>query len=47
MPKLEEFCEFIIDCLHSTAPIENMETGYYSIRTPDIGKGRLILDSAN
>lgn len=47
MPKLEELCEFIIDCLHSTAPIENMETGYYSIRTPDIGRGRLILDSAN
>jgi type I restriction enzyme S subunit len=47
MPKLEELCEFIIDCLHFTAPIEDEETGYYSIRTPDIGNGRLILNTAN
>ena len=44
---LNDYCEFIIDCLHNTAPIENNETGYYSIRTPDIGRGRLNIDTAN
>ena len=45
--KLDDLCEFIIDCQHKTAPIENYDTGYYSIRTPDIGRGRLILENAN
>ena len=44
---LNDYCEFIIDCLHKTAPIEDSETGYYSIRTPDIGRGRLNLEKAN
>jgi type I restriction enzyme S subunit len=44
---LNDYCEFIVDCLHKTAPIEDSETGYYSIRTPDIGRGRLILENAN
>ncbi len=42
---LKDLCEFIIDCEHKTAPIQ--ETGYPSIRTPNIGKGRLILDDVN
>ena len=38
-------CELIVDCEHKTAPTQ--ETGYPSIRTPNIGRGRLILDGAN
>jgi type I restriction enzyme S subunit len=43
--KLGEFCEFIIDCEHKTAPTQ--ETGYPSIRTPNIGRGRFILEGVN
>ena len=39
---LNDVCEFIVDCLHATAPIQ--EEGYPLIRTPNIGKGRLTLD---
>ena len=39
---LADVSEFIVDCLHNTAPIQ--EDGYPLIRTPNIGKGRLILD---
>lgn len=42
---LDDACEFIVDCLHHTAPIQ--EEGYPSIRTPNIGKGRLLLDGVN
>ena len=42
---LDEACEFIVDCLHHTAPIQDQ--GYPSIRTPNIGKGRLLLDGVN
>jgi type I restriction enzyme, S subunit len=45
MPRLIEFCELIVDCEHKTAPTQ--DTGYPSIRTPNIGKGRLILDGVN
>jgi type I restriction enzyme S subunit len=43
--KLQDACEFIVDCLHHTAPIQ--EEGFPSIRTPNIGKGRLLLDGVN
>ncbi|MDD3111636.1 MAG: restriction endonuclease subunit S [Methanofollis liminatans] len=39
---LNDVCEFIIDCLHETAPTQ--EEGYPLIRTPNVGKGRLVLD---
>jgi Restriction endonuclease S subunits len=42
---LDDACEFIVDCLHHTAPIQ--EDGFPSIRTPNIGKGRLLLDGVN
>jgi type I restriction enzyme S subunit len=42
---LNSICEFIIDCEHKTAPIQ--EEGYPSIRTPNIGRGRLILEGVN
>ena len=42
---LLDVCEHIVDCEHKTAPTQ--ETGYPSIRTPNIGRGRLILDGAN
>jgi type I restriction enzyme S subunit len=38
---LDDACEFIVDCLHATAPTES--DGYPLIRTPNIGKGRLDL----
>ena len=41
-PTLADVCEFVVDCLHATAPIQ--ETGYPLIRTPNIGKGVLVLD---
>ena len=42
---LLEICELIVDCEHKTAPTQ--DTGYPSIRTPNIGRGRLILDRVN
>ena len=44
-PTLDEVCEFIVDCLHKTAPTQS--TGYPSIRTPNVGRGRLILEGVN
>lgn len=45
MMRLEEVCEFIVDCPHSTAKDEG--TGYPLIRTPNIGKGRFLLDNVH
>ena len=42
---LNDICELIVDCEHKTAPTQ--ETGYPSIRTPNVGRGRLILDGVN
>ena len=42
---LDNLCELIVDCEHKTAPTQ--ETGYPSIRTPNIGKGVLILEGVN
>jgi len=39
---LEDVCVFIADCPHSTAPDEGQ--GYPIIRTPNVGRGRLLLD---
>lgn len=38
---LNDVCEFIVDCLHATAPVQDQ--GFPLIRTPNIGKGRLVL----
>lgn len=35
----------IVDCEHKTAPTQ--ETGFPSIRTPNIGRGRLLLENVN
>jgi len=43
--QLADLCELIVDCEHKTAPTQ--ETGYPSIRTPNIGRGLLILDDVN
>lgn len=42
---LDDVCTLIVDCEHKTAPIQ--ATGYPSIRTPNIGRGRLILNGVN
>lgn len=42
---LENLCELVVDCEHKTAPLQ--ETGYPSIRTPNIGEGELILENVN
>ena len=39
---LDDVCAFIVDCLHATAPVQ--ENGVPLIRTPNIGRGRLLLD---
>lgn len=44
-PSLADVCEFIVDCEHKTALTQ--EIGYPSIRTPNIGRGRLLLDGVN
>ena len=41
-PTLDSLCELIVDCEHKTAPTQ--EDGIPSIRTPNIGKGRLLLE---
>lgn len=45
MITLNDISEFIIDCEHKTAPTQ--KTGYPSIRTPNIGKGKLLLEGVN
>jgi type I restriction enzyme S subunit len=42
IPTLSDVCEFIVDCLHKTASFQDV--GFPMIRTPNIGKGRLIFD---
>jgi type I restriction enzyme S subunit len=42
---LVELCESIVDCEHRTAPTQ--EEGIPSIRTPNIGRGVLLLDGVN
>lgn len=42
---LKDVCEAIVDCEHKTAPTQ--EVGHPSIRTPNIGRGRLILGGVN
>lgn len=39
---LSSLCELIVDCEHKTAPTQ--EDGIPSIRTPNIGKGELLLN---
>jgi type I restriction enzyme, S subunit len=41
-PSLNSLCDLIVDCEHKTAPTQ--EHGIPSIRTPNIGRGRLLLD---
>jgi type I restriction enzyme S subunit len=43
--RLQEICELIVDCEHKTAPTQ--DTGYPSIRTPNIGRGYFVLDGVN
>lgn len=43
--QLIDVCGLIIDCEHKTAPTE--ESGYPSIRTPNIGRGYLQLANVN
>ena len=42
---LNDVCELIVDCPHTTAPDECK--GYPLIRTPNIGRGRLLLDGVH
>jgi len=42
---LSDICDFIVDCPHTTAEDEGQ--GYPLIRTPNIGKGRLLLEGVH
>ncbi len=42
---LNDVCLAIVDCEHKTAPTQS--EGHPSIRTPNIGRGRLILEGVN
>jgi type I restriction enzyme S subunit len=44
MTALSDVCDLIIDCEHKTAP--TVPAGYPLIRTPDIGLGRLFVETA-
>jgi type I restriction enzyme S subunit len=39
---LVELCDLIVDCEHKTAPTQ--DEGIPSIRTPNVGRGRLVID---
>lgn len=41
-PTLSSVTEFIVDCLHKTAPTQ--KSGFPLIRTPNIGRGRFNMD---
>ena len=43
--ELLNICELIVDCPHSTA--KDQGVGYPLIRTPNIGKGRLLLQNVH
>lgn len=43
--KLLDICELIVDCPHSTAKDEGK--GYPLVRTPNVGKGRLVLEGVH
>ena len=43
--KLKDICDLIVDCPHSTAKDEGH--GYPLIRTPNVGKGRLLLQNVH
>ena len=45
MMRLEDACELIVDCPHSTARDEGK--GFPLIRTPNIGKGRFLLENVH
>jgi type I restriction enzyme, S subunit len=45
MPILGDLSELIVDCEHKTAPTQ--AEGFPSIRTPNIGRGYLILEGVN
>jgi type I restriction enzyme S subunit len=42
---LVDLCDLVVDCEHKTAPTQDQ--GIPSIRTPNIGKGRLLLNGVN
>lgn len=42
---LDNLCDLIVDCEHRTAPTQN--EGIPSIRTPNIGRGRLLLNGVH
>ena len=42
---LDDLCSLIVDCEHKTAPLAS--SGYPSIRTPNIGRGMLLLEGVN
>lgn len=44
--EIQELCDFIVDCLHSTPKVDDYYSGYYMVRTSDVGNGRINLDSA-
>jgi type I restriction enzyme S subunit len=43
---LEDFCDAIIDCPHSTPQYADANTGYFCVRSSDIVDGYLVLSNA-
>lgn len=44
--KISDLCEFIVDCIHDTPKLSNSFTGYFMIRTSDVGNGHIYLENA-
>lgn len=42
---VDEVCELIVDCVNKTAPVVTYATPYRMIRTTNIRKGRISLES--
>ena len=45
MVKINNVCEYIVDCINKTAPVVDHETPYKMIRTTNVKQGRVNLDS--
>ena len=44
--KISDLCEFIVDCIHDTPELSESPTGYFMIRTSDVGNGHVRLENA-
>ena len=44
--KINDLCEFIVDCIHHTPELSDSPTGYFMVRTSDVGGGHVRLENS-